>query len=102
MGDTTKRSTELGKRARALREKAGLSFIDVEFELRQHRAELSPHTFSYGTVERIERGSKPEESVDTVFLALLAKIYGCSLEELSPAAAERATKIRQLLKQPRN
>lgn len=86
-----------GERARALREKAGLSFIDVEFAIRQYRPELAPHTFSYGTLERIERGTKPEATVDTVFLAMLAKIYDCALEELSPLAAGRAGAVIDIL-----
>lgn len=95
--NTTKLPAAFGERARYLREQAGLSFIDMEVWMRTNREIYGPHVFSYGTLERIEKGAKPEESVDTIFLALLAKLYKCDLEELSPIAAQRSGAVIDLL-----
>src|SRR5258708_2048391 len=85
------------ERAKHLRERAGLSFFDVGYRVRDYQKTLKPHAKSYGMIERIEKGEKAEEDTDVVFLGMLAKIYGCELEELSPLAAERAGTVIDLL-----
>lgn len=77
------------------REATGLSLNEVAYRIRAHLP--SPDWVGPDVIGRIENGSKPETSVRPLLMAALAKVYGRTVEELSPTAGDGLDVVVNLL-----
>lgn len=98
MSRRTKQKTEFGRRLRKAREAKGLTLDRVAVQVQDRMGQQTGT--SRETVRRYELAGSPggitEDSADLVVTAILAEIYGVTLQWLSPTVARRAALAREL------
>lgn len=89
---------EFNERMAAARYNAGLSLMDVAFELRR----LLPKSMwvSPPTLNRLEHNT-PEDRADPFLVIVLADVYGVPVADLSPLVARDSKRLMGLLRSNR-
>jgi transcriptional regulator with XRE-family HTH domain len=90
---TTRGTKQLGARIRELREKQGMSLMDMAFELRtRHGRRVTPETIRYYEIV------KPNvKDMDPMFVIEIADVLGVKLSEFEPSLLDKAEKMQELL-----
>jgi transcriptional regulator with XRE-family HTH domain len=87
--------TTFEQRLKTARDAAGMSQTDVAFEARTQLPE--PMWISQTKLQRLEAGKIGEEGAEPMEVVFLAYLYGVKTSDLSPLAAERMERVRDLV-----
>ena len=89
------RVMNFAERMREARKASGLSLVEAAYRVRVWLPEAE--WVGYDVIRRLEAGTTPEEKVDPVLLAALARAYGTDVADLSEVGEKAVSMVRELV-----